>query len=167
MISRDVLKHLPLGMALFLGACASTVGTDADFKGDETQDVRAAVAGPVNDVGLMLIEIPEYLAEMDDPYADAPATCPLLETEVERLDALLGDDLNIPEDEREQREQTALNATSDTVGSVLIPFRGAVRFISGAAANERDAREAYQRGLVRRAYLKGLAEERSCDLTSP
>ena len=149
-----------------LSACA-TQGTDAEFKGDQAKDVGSAVATPVNDVGLMDIEIPAYLSEMTNPYTPRPSDCDALTSELARLDRLLGEDLDIPEDEAEKREQRALNATSDTVGSVLIPFRGVVRFISGAAANERDAREAYQRGLVRRAYLKGLAEEIPCELSQP
>lgn len=148
----------------FLTACA-TQGTDAEFKGDEAKDVRSVVTTPVNDVGLMDIEIPEYLQTMGDPYENTPTECSTLRSELARLDRMLGDDLDVPEDQAENREQRALNATSDTVGSVLIPFRGVVRFISGASANERDAREAYQRGLVRRAYLKGLAKEKPCRLT--
>ena len=152
-------------LAFVMAACA-TQGTDAEFKGDQAKNVQSAISSPVNDVGLMDIEIPEYLQTMTDPYADAPSACSALADEVERLDRLLGEDLDVPEDQAERREQRALNATSDTVGSVLIPFRGVVRFISGASANERDAREAYQRGLVRRAYLKGLAKEKPCVLSS-
>jgi len=122
---------------------------------------------PVNDVGLDDIEIPEYLARMNDPYATSPQNCPAIKTEVSRLNKLLGEDIDVPEDEAERREQNALNATSSTIGSVLIPFRGVVRAVSGAASNERDAREAYQRGLVRRAYLKGIAQQTDCRLTSP
>ena len=148
--------------ACLVTACATTGTDDAEFKGDHAKDVRAVVATPVNDVGLMSIEIPDYLISLTNPYADAPLDCEGLMSEVDSLNQLLGHDLDVPDEEAEAREQRALDATSDTVGSVLIPFRGVVRFISGASANEREAREAYERGLVRRAYLKGLSDERSC-----
>lgn len=121
-----------------------------------------AVVSPVNDIGLNDIEIPDYLSQMADPYAEPPQSCAAAKVEIERLNGLLGEDLDVPEDEAERRDQTALNATSSTIGSVLIPFRGVVRAISGAASNERDAREAYQRGLVRRAFLKGAAMNMVC-----
>lgn len=152
---------LIVGLAVILAGC-KTIGDDADFKGDETQDMRAAVTSPVNDVGLIDIEIPDYLAEMTNPYAAAPTSCQAVNAELSKLNDLLGDDLDVPENVAEEREQRALNATSDTLGSVLIPFRGVVRAISGAAKNEREARIAYQRGLVRRAYIKGLTERMGC-----
>lgn len=153
-----------LSAALLLSACA-TSPDKGSFRGDDTANVQAAVMSPVNDVGFDDIEIPEYLGNMPDPYRDPPVTCEPLQAEVIKLNALLGDDLDIPEEVAARREQTALNATSSTLGSALIPFRGVVRALSGAAANERDAREAYQRGLVRRAYLKGIGENMDCPLS--
>jgi hypothetical protein len=147
--------------AIILTACA-TSKDNGTFKGVDTRNVESAVMSPVNDVGLDDIEIPAYLAQMTNPYSAPPTSCKSLFTEVSRLDLLLGDDLDVPDVVVERRQQRALNATSSTLGSVLIPFRGVVRALSGAAANERDAREAYERGLVRRAYLKGVAKQMNC-----
>ncbi|MGJ8559528.1 MAG: hypothetical protein ACSHX3_04755 [Litorimonas sp.] len=149
--------------AILLSACA-TSSDNGTFRGDDTLDMESAMMSPVNDIGFDNIEIPDYLGTMTDPYAKVPSTCQSLRTEVVKLDGLLGDDVDVPEEIAEKREQTALNATSSTLGSVLIPFRGVVRALSGAAANERDAREAYERGLVRRAYLKGMAQQMDCKL---
>jgi hypothetical protein len=145
-----------------LSACQTTSGDQ--FKGDQTRDVDAVVMTPVNDIGLDDIEIPTYLATMENPYAIPPGNCAAARAEIEKLDDILGSDLDVPEDEDEEREQRALNASSATIGSVLIPFRGVVRAISGAAKNERLAREAYQRGLVRRAFVKGRADSQGCNL---
>jgi hypothetical protein len=117
---------------------------------------------PANDIGLDDIEIPDYLTAMTNPYADTPESCELISTELAKLNVILGDDVDVPEEIAKRREQNALNATSSTIGSVLIPFRGVVRVISGAASNERDARQAYERGLVRRAYLKGISKQTAC-----
>ncbi|MGB6231550.1 MAG: hypothetical protein WBF53_15650 [Litorimonas sp.] len=148
-----------------LSACATTTAEDEErFMADDTRDVEQVVATPVNDIGLDDIEIPAYLAQMTNPYASSPTDCTLIDAEVTRLNQLLGEDLDVPEDEAERREQLALNAGSSAVGSILIPFRGVVRAISGAAKNEREAREAYQRGLVRRGYLRGRAELLECPI---
>ena len=150
-------------LSIGLVACASTPDQDDDrFMADNTRDVEQVVTTPVNDIGLDDIDIPEYLANMTNPYATSPSSCGVISSEVARLDGLLGEDLDVPEDEAERREQLALNASSSAVGSILIPFRGVVRAVSGAAKNELEAREAYQRGLVRRAYLKGRAEVLGC-----
>ncbi|WP_298912382.1 hypothetical protein [uncultured Algimonas sp.] len=148
---------LTLTSALAMGGCA-TAGTDATFKGDRIQDVDSAVASPVYDVGLEDIDIPVYLSRMTNPYAKLPGDCAAAKAEIEMLDRLLGADMDVPEDEDAKREQTALQATSSTIGG-LLPFRGIIRAISGATRNRAQAREAYERGLVRRAYLKGVAEE--------
>jgi len=152
-----------LAAATALSACA-TSPDKGTFRGDDTMDVESAVMSPVSDIGFNQIEIPDYLGLMDDPYSQSPTTCPSLRAEVSKLNGLLGDDLDVPDEIAEQREQTALNAASSTLGSVLIPFRGVVRTLSGAAANQRAARDAYERGLVRRAYLKGMAKQMDCGL---
>lgn len=148
--------------ASLLVACATT--NDQSFRGEDTRSVEQVVKTPVNDLGLDDIDIPDYLATLDDPYDAAPESCDALKAEVIMLTELLGEDLDVPEEEAERREQLALNASSSAIGSILIPFRGVVRAISGAAGNERDARLAYQRGLVRRAYLKGMARPMRCGL---
>lgn len=147
--------------ASLLGACATT-----EMRGDERpDDLESALMTPAQDVGLSKIEIPRFLADMTDPYALRPANCQDLRSEIATLNDILGEDLDIPEEEAERREQIAINATGETVSAILIPFRGVVRAISGASSNERKAREAYQRGLVRRGYLKGLSVDMNCMLT--
>ncbi|MEM7729472.1 MAG: hypothetical protein AAF311_09375 [Pseudomonadota bacterium] len=157
------LAFFSAAIAFGLSAC-STTETGGTFAGDDVQDTDAVLMTPINDVGLDDIEIPTYLSEMTDPYAFAPGNCAAARAEVRKLDELLGSDLDVGEDEDERRTQLRLNASSSAIGSVLIPFRGVVRAISGAAKNEREAREAYQRGLVRRAYIKGRAEAVDCAL---
>ncbi|GHA90631.1 hypothetical protein GCM10009069_12020 [Algimonas arctica] len=147
--------------AMFLSACSTSSGKGT-FRGTDTRNVESAVMSPANDIGLDDIEIPGYLTSMTNPYYNAPESCDSISTELAKLDAILGDDVDVPEEIARRREQNALNATSSTIGSVLIPFRGVVRVISGAASNERDARQAYERGLVRRAYLKGMSKQMAC-----
>ncbi len=158
------MKHSTLLPAILtaalLSACAST--DNRQFAGDDVADGEAVLLTPAQDVGLTKIEIPKYLSQMSNPYLGLPTDCSTIRSEVEKLDSLLGADLDVPEEEDIMRERNQLNAASSAVGSVLIPFRGVVRAVTGAAKNERDARNAYERGLVRRAYLKGRSEERNC-----
>ena len=156
------MKHALLAAAVSAGLLSACASTDTrQFSGDDTADEEAVLMTPVQDVGLAKIDVPKYLSDMKNPYKGLPIDCADIRAEVEKLDALLGADLDIPEDEDIARERNRLNAASSTIGSI-IPFRGVVRAISGAAKDQRNARNAYERGLVRRAYLKGRSEERQC-----
>ena len=44
----------------------------------------------------------------------------------------------------------------------ILPFRGVVREVTGAAVNERLLRAAYTAGMARRAFLKGWGLGRGC-----
>ena len=151
-------------LTLVAGACLlPACATSGDFRGErDTQNLGDAAMTPVSGLNLSKVDIPTYLSNMRDPYANRPTDCAALSAEVKALNDLMGEDLDVPEDEAERREASALNAASDTVGSVLIPFRGVVRAVSGASSHDRKAREAYQRGLVRRGYLKGIAAAEDC-----
>ena len=154
-----------LAAALLMTGCA-TMDIDIDGRDDfggsgDTEDLREVAITPASDLNIESIEIPPYLLNMTNPYIGQYSQCAPLLAEISKLDGLLGADLDVPEEEAERRERVALNAASDTLGS-LIPFRGVVRAVSGASAHARKAREAYERGLVRRAYLKGQGQKLGC-----
>ena len=46
--------------------------------------------------------------------------------------------------------------------SDFIPFRSIVREATGASAHERKLRAAFERGVARRAYLKGVGAQLGC-----
>ena len=157
-MTRSILAFLLC--STLMGACTTT--PDVMRANEDPDDIEGVLMTPVQDVGLSQIEVPAVLAAIEDPYADRPASCDALGAEVAVLNGVLGEDLDIPEDRAARRERIAYAATGDAVSSLLIPFRGVVRAASGASKRERKAREAYQRGLVRRGYLKGLAEDMDC-----
>lgn len=128
----------------------------------EDPDVRDIASTPFQDLNLMGDEIPEALITAEvDPYAHADLTdCNAIVAEIAELDTILGEDYDI----------TIAASSSLTVGKAakglvgtLIPFRGVVREVSGAAGDERKARAAVMAGMVRRGYLKGLGQGRECD----
>ena len=55
-------------------------------------------------------------------------------------------------------------AIRDAVG---LPFRGVVRRLSGAEARDRELRAYVLAGIVRRAFLKGVAQAHDCPAVAP
>ena len=62
---------------------------------------------------------------------------------------------------RVSRDLTVGKVAKSAVGS-LIPFRGIIREVSGAADRQRDFQEAILAGAIRRGFLKGLGDAREC-----
>ncbi|MEE4154948.1 MAG: hypothetical protein V2I27_12375 [Erythrobacter sp.] len=124
-------------------------------------DAEAIARTPLEDLNIDSEEIPQVLltAEMN-PYADAGlATCNAIVAEIAALDQVLGADYDIA-----SAADTGLSEGSiakSVVGS-LIPFRGIVREVSGAAGDQRKLRAAVAGGMVRRGFLKGLGQARGC-----
>jgi hypothetical protein len=83
--------------------------------------------------------------------------CSDLQGEVRRLDAVLGDDIDVVEEKTagEKRGNTVGSLAKSVVGS-LIPFGGIIREISGANENQRQWQVALYAGSVRRAFIKGV-----------
>jgi len=125
---------------------------------DDTKDV---VSQPAKDVGLAKNKIPPSLIEASNaPYAlDGLKTCRQIADAVRVLDAALGPDYSAggPND-----KVTLGKAAGGAVVNSLIPFRGVVREVSGAAAADRRLAAATQAGFARRGFLRGVYLERGC-----
>lgn len=152
-------------------AAAGPASTAASAPAMEGRLGQAAVA-PLNDLNLLRAEIPEVLrAARRAPYeAPAELTCARLADEVQRLDAVLGADLDTPATATNPSliERGSDAAGDAVVGAVrnttegVIPFRGWVRKLTGAERSAREAAAAIAAGTVRRAYLKGLGQALRC-----
>lgn len=127
------------------------------------REVSAAdvVATPVTDLNLRKDEIPPLLlAAQDRPYDVAGLSrCAQIASAIRGLDAVLGEDIDVAQ-ERDRRTSAGRIAQS-AIGS-FIPFRGLIREISGANAQERKLQTAIYAGSVRRAFLKGIGQQRGC-----
>jgi len=149
--------------AFALAACEST--RDAVDRNMITRDETKQIAEqPFKDFNLTHDEIPALLqTAVANPYAaPKPYRCGQIVKEVEALDALLGPDFDTPHDaDSGITRQKAMDAARDGASS-WIPFRGLVRWASGADRHAREMRRAILAGQVRRAYLKGLKEKLSC-----
>jgi hypothetical protein len=156
-------------LAVFaLSACATAgPGGRVQTRSEATrEDLTGAVSAPLRDLNVMRSKIPEVLLRaLADPYERPPNTrCTTLSALVEPLDVALGDDIDVPATDEEKQllsRETAYGAVAN-VASGAIPFRGWVRTLSGADRHDHLVQSAINAGMVRRAYLKGLGEAKSC-----
>lgn len=127
------------------------------------REITAAdvAATPVTDLNLRKDEIPPLLvAAQAQPYdLTGLNRCAKLADAIGELDTILGEDIDIARDER--RGPSAGKLAQWVVGT-FIPFRGAIRELSGANEQQRRMNVAIQAGLSRRAFLKGVGEAKGC-----
>jgi len=73
---------------------------------------------------------------------------------------VLGDDIDVARDDG--KATINMGSLAQSVVGSLIPFGGVIREISGANAQQRKWQEAIYAGSVRRAFLKGVGQQRGC-----
>lgn len=122
---------------------------------DTGADLGHAAVQPLRDLSLIRETAPEVLQRAAiAPYDLARASeCRSLQTELAALDAALGADLT-PGGKTEGVSVDGLAA--DLISGALgLPFRGVVRWASGARSREAALKAAVLAGMVRRGFLKG------------
>ncbi len=155
-------------------ASASTI-TATSGAGDGGEAIRAAASDaavqPFRDFGMVRRKIPAALARIGDPYAPPTGqTCEWIQYEIQQLDAALQGDVEAAagHDESSMASKSGTMAREGAteavrgVGSMLVPQRSLVRMLTGASKADRLYAEAEQRGMVRRGYLRGLADSKKC-----
>lgn len=135
-------------------------------KDDTIRKAGTIATQPARDIGIDKEEIPPVLLKaVDNPYAPPPSrTCKGLNAGLGELNAVLGEDFTVGKDANENRTGKIAEAVGKTVVNSLIPFRGLVREISGAAPAERRLQAAVTAGIARRGYLRGLASAKGCKI---
>lgn len=128
---------------------------------DRQPTAADVVATPATDLNLKKTDIPPILVAAEaDPYGLPRAIrCPAIASEVQQLDAVLGEDIDIAQVSR--GKVSAGKVAQSVVGS-FIPFRGVIRQISGASEQERKLQSAINAGTARRGFLKGVGLQRGC-----
>lgn len=142
-------------------------GQDGERRRDGTLDKAGNIATqPARDVGIDKQEIPPVLLKaMDNPYAPPPSrTCKGIKASLTELNAVLGEDFTAGAKANENRTGKIAEAVGKTIVNSLIPFRGLVREISGAAPAERRLQGAVTAGVARRGYLRGQAAAKGCKI---
>jgi hypothetical protein len=95
------------------------------------------------------------------------ADCAWYQTEIDRLNSVLGPDLDAAKVDADGNivERELGNATINALKSFtegFVPFRSWVRRLTGADSHAREVAAAGMAGIVRRSYLKGVAQAKSC-----
>jgi len=131
-------------------------------------NLGTAVSTPAEDLNLRKTPIPEVLQRAaSNPYdMRGMDRCAGIGVEMARLNAALGPDRDAPPP---PDTRTVGEKRGDTAGTVLktgveavIPYRGVVRFVSGASKYEKVMQDAIGAGYERRGYLKGMGMRMNC-----
>ena len=125
------------------------------------------VTQPLQDTNIKTKRIPEVLElARGGPYSlQGVRTCAAINGNIAQLTSVLGADFDTPEDRRPNRGEQAANVGRSVVQG-LIPFRGVVREVTGAAGAQRNWDAAVDAGIARRGFLRGVASSRGCRVTS-
>ncbi|MFA7585698.1 MAG: hypothetical protein WCY11_05805 [Novosphingobium sp.] len=128
---------------------------------DSSVSAADVATTPLNDLNLRKDDIPPILQlAQHRPYdLEGLKRCAGLTRAVADLDSVLGDDIDIADDSAPRPNAGKL--AQWFVGS-FIPFRGAIRELSGANAQQRRMQQAIQAGIARRSFLKGVGQARGC-----
>ena len=131
----------------------------------ENMKAEDVVMSPLSDVNLHKKAVPAVLeSALANPYdLTGIKSCAGYTTAIESLDAALGDDIDVArgKTDDEKMGNSAGTIVKSVIGS-FIPFRGIIREISGANAQQRAWERALYAGSVRRAFLKGMGQSKGC-----
>lgn len=154
-----VTAMVPAAPALAQGG-APEPSTGERAKGVATQ--------PLEDLNIHKDEIPpKLLSIQNDPYSlSGMRTCKQINAEIIELNGVLGADVDATEEARRKTADRIIAVGGGLVGG-LIPFRGLVREVTGANAQQRRFEAAIYAGTTRRSYLKGTAKAKGCKPLPP
>ncbi len=160
-------------MKITLALLFLSLGTAAvaqDRREDETLKKAGDIASqPAKDVGIEKTKIPSVLTDaVQQPYAvPRPNSCGAISGAIAELNDALGPDFGTNSSENESKFGQLAAAGGAAVVNSLIPFRGLVREVSGAAPAERRLDAAINAGTARRGFLRGMAQVKGCKLPPP
>jgi hypothetical protein len=145
-----------LAVLLALPAAAQSQQKDSNVK-----QAGQVVSQPARDVGIAKTKTPPLLIEAsENPYSmSGAATCGQIATSIRNLSAVIGPDYTST---AAPKKQSIAKAGGQAVVNSLMPFRGIVREVSGAAPAERRYEAAVTAGFARRGFLRGLQRARNC-----
>lgn len=139
-----------------------------DFQ-DTVNHIPYAITAPARDLNIGVKPIPRQLAVLQNPYGtDRSQSCTAIRKEIKDLRAALEENLkrmNGPEFNNRTVAGNIGEATHEAVRSAtvsIIPYRGAVRYLSGAYRREKDGMNADKLGRQRLGFLMGVGAAKRC-----
>jgi hypothetical protein len=133
----------------------------------KTEHTAGSIAvQPLRDINAKKTVIPPALQRaIAAPYAPAgTANCAQIQSGLRALNAALGPDFGTGTAHNEDRASQIATEGGKAVVNSIIPFRGLVREVSGAAPAERRLNAAIDGGYARRGFLRGMAAAKNCKL---
>lgn len=154
-------------MRIALASClavAALAATGAAAQDNAAKRAGEIVTQPVRDVGIDKKEIPPVLvAAGENAYGlSGLKTCAQIRGAIDELTAALGPDFGTGAQTAENRAERIAEAGGQTVINSIIPFRGLVREVTGAAPAQRRMNAALDAGYARRGFLRGVYTTRGC-----
>lgn len=121
-------------------------------------------ARPVHDVGIDNKKVPPVLQRAAAaPYSpQGTGSCAQLSSGIAALNTALGPDFGEKVPVSGSKAGQIAKIAGETVVDTIIPFRGLVREVSGAAAAQRRMQAATYAVLARRGFLRGMARAKGC-----
>ncbi len=168
MNTKAILLIPALMLLTAAGQPATNSNSSTTQQGDGIRSVRdnagRIVSQPARDVGAAKTTIPPALmAASADPYAmKGLGTCKQIAVAFRSLTDVMGPDFKAGETKKENKAGKLAAAGGQTVVNSLIPFRGLVREVTGAAPAQRRLNRALDAGYARRGFLRGLYTARKC-----
>jgi hypothetical protein len=147
---------------------AAASATPPDSKAEATAEKAAEIATqPARDLGAAKPEIPEVLVQATaNPYdRRSTQSCRALAVEIAALNEHLGPDHLLMAAKDENKAGRLAEAGGKTIINTIIPFRGLVREMTGAAEAQRRFEDAVDAGYSRRGFLRGVQLTKKCRRT--
>ncbi|HEY0435066.1 MAG TPA: hypothetical protein VGC92_00385 [Phenylobacterium sp.] len=122
--------------------------------------------GEQHGLGLTGPRIPAILqAVAADPYkAPAEPACETIPAEILALDQVLGADADDPKPKKSYVVSYAERMAGGAIRG-MVPYRGAIRFLTGADHKDHQLMDAARAGWARRGFLRGLEANLRCAST--
>lgn len=157
---------------LCLCSCASVPNPAAMPNGNYSNSVKHipyAATAPIRDLNIGIKPVPRQLALLQNPYGtDTTTSCTaiLRETrDIQKAIKLNERRLNGPHYDRKTRAGNIGEAAHEIIESAatsIIPYRGIVRYASGAYRRQQEGQDADKRGRERLSFLIGVGVSRKC-----
>ncbi len=153
----------PATIALLL-ASLIPAGVSAQQNQSDLGQAGTIASQPARDVGAVKTKIPPLLEEAGEaPYSmNGTGSCPAIANSVRALNSVLGPDFDEFTPAHGTRGGAIAKAGGTALVDSIIPFRGLVREVSGAAAADRRLLLAKFAGVARRGFLRGIYRTRGC-----
>lgn len=167
-VLRIALLALLSGPVLAAGNGNQSANSQDPDRGDRIQSMGKSAgriaSQPARDVGVAKTGIPPALQKAwDAPYAlKGIRTCRDLSKAFHDLTDVMGPDFTAGEIKKENKAGKLAEAGGKTIVNSIIPFRGLVREVTGAAPAQRRLERAVAAGYARRGFLRGVHQARGC-----